>query len=215
MSDQLTTAAPDNGKTELSQWDKSLADFKARYSAISTTDAQQYEPRRLAVKEMRETRGRIEERRLELGRPLLKAKKDIDEKAFWLIAEVEKIEEPLRLANRLIDEEAARLKKLAEQDERDKAQQATKAALDALAERQRKEADAERAKLKEQADALAAEKAKADAAAKTAREEAARVMAENNRQREALAAEQKKFREVQESRRWPSTAFSATGSRDK
>lgn len=213
---EATAAVLDNGKTDLTSWDKTLSDFKTRYSGISTTEKEQYESRRLAVKEMREVRGKIDKRRLELGRPLLKAKKDIDDKANWLMEEIWKLEEPLKIANDAIDEEVARLKRIAEQDERDKAQAAEKAAFEAHAERQRKEAEAERARLKAEADKLAAERSKAeaeakvererlaaeksklDAEAKVAHEEAHRIQAENTKQREALAAEQRKFQEQRE-----------------
>lgn len=198
MSDSLTLTAPSAWQSDLAKWDKPLADFKARYAKISTTDKEQYEPRRLAISEMRKTRGLIEERRLELTRPLLKAQKDIKAKGDWLVAEIEKIEEPLRLANKLIDEAVEKARKEAEQDERDKAQAAERAAFEALAaerDRIRKEQEAANREIAEKA---AVQRALHDAEAKAAREECACVLAENNRQREALAAEQKKFRDQQE-----------------
>lgn len=195
MSATLTVSS---AVTDVEQWNSTLKAFRDRYKDISTTDREAYEPRRLAVAELRTARGLIEKRRKEITAPALAFQKDVKAKADFVIAEIEKIEEPLLLANRAIDEEAARLKRIAEQDERDKQQTAEKAAFEAHRQRQEKEAEAERARLKEEADKLQAEKQRLGEEGKAAREEAARVQAENLRQREEIAAEQLRIKKIQD-----------------
>lgn len=178
--------------------DAKLAQLKAEYANLKADSKEGYESVRLAIANCRHHRVSVEETRVRLKAPALAYGRQCDSEAARITAELESIEKPLQKSKDAADAEAARVKK-AKMDEiqrkLDEAAAIKRAAEDAKLKAER---DAEEARLKAEAERLAEERrqleierAAQEAAAQAERDKLAEERrAEEARQTAARAAQE-------------------------
>lgn len=179
-----------------------LALVREKCAGLACDTPAGYEEVRVAIASLRDTRVKIEKRRVELKADALAYGRLVDTEAKRVTALVAAIEDPLKAKKDAVDNEKARIKaeedaaKLkAIQDEIDAANAAKEAAAKAIRDAEEARLAAERAALAKEREALEAERAKAEAARKVEQDRIAAeqaVIAEAQRkQREALEAERR------------------------
>ena len=141
-----------------------------------------------AIAKVRTTRTAIEERRKELKKVPLEIGRKIDGEAAKWTAILAQIEEPLKQARKVVDDAKAEEKRVKEEEERRKIEDAIRIKREAEEAAAKAIRDAEEARLKVEREAFEKQKA-ADAAAKAKSDEEARVAREQfeSEKREALA----------------------------
>ncbi len=193
-----------------------LSEARVRYGTLNAGTSEGYELVRMAIGELRDKRGSVEKRRVELKSDALAYGRKVDSEAKRLTGLLEAIEEPLKLKKSAVDDEKARVKFEAEaaklralQDEihanearQEAERKAVRDAEEARIAADRAQVEAERAKLAEER-RQAEETAKAARAVEDARLQVERVRLQKieDAQRaegEALRAELKRNREADE-----------------
>ena len=185
-----------------------IPDLAAKYATLtSAATKEEYEAVRLGIAELRQLRGAVEKRRVELKAEALRYGREVDSVAKSLTEQLEAIEAPLKLLKAGVDEEKARAKEAARAAAAAAEEARVRAQLEAERQRlaeeaaEREELARERAaieaqKLQAERERLAAERALLEIETQRAKvaegerlklEQAAREEAEQ--EREALAAE--------------------------
>lgn len=147
-----------------------IAELRTKFSGLTFETTPKYEEGRKAIAMLRELRVKIENKRVELKAGALAYGRKVDSVAKELTAELEAIEEPLKLLKSAVDEEKERVKREAAEAERValaekiRAEEAVKAAAakaerDAEESRLRAEREAEEKRLAAQRAELAAQQA--------------------------------------------------------
>lgn len=182
-----------------------IAAIREECAGLAADTPQGYESVRIAIGKLRTTRVAIEKRRVELKADALAFGRLVDSEARRFTTLLEQIEEPLKAKKAVIDDEAARVKR-----EADEAKvRALEAEIAANRARQEAEAkalrDAEEQRLVDERKAIEAERAalaeerrqaEADAAeARAAREAAERVEADRLAAERAKLAEERRVEE--------------------
>lgn len=134
-----------------------LAAEAARCASLTFDSPSAYEEGRLAIAGLRGTRTAIEERRVSLKAGILARGRKIDAVAKDLTARIEAIEEPLRTAKKLVDDEAARVKAEKEAAKRAEVEAKVRAEQEAAAALRREEQAKEDERLAAIAEAQAVE----------------------------------------------------------
>ena len=141
-----------------------------------------YEAGRLQIAKLRDLRGAIEEKRVDLKAPALEFGRKVDAVAKHLTSLIKVIEDPLQAARKAVDEAAAKAKRDAERAELIALEEQQKKDREAAEAKAKAERDAEEARLAEQRKKLAEDQARID--------EANKAIAEQQRlERERLDAE--------------------------
>lgn len=167
-----------------------------QYAALTFDDPERYEEGRKALATLRTTRVAIEERRKELKQSALEWGRKVDGKAKELTALIVAVEEPLKAKKLAVDEEKERAKR--------EAAEAEKRALEEQIRKQQEEAEAKRKellaaeerRLEEERAKLEAEKAQLAEERRVAEEKAAALRA----QEEARLAEERAKLEAERER---------------
>lgn len=175
-----------------------IAATREACAALTADTPAGYEAVRQAIAHLRDTRGAIERRRVELKADALAWGRSVDAEAKRFTALLAEIEEPLKAKKAVIDDEKARLKAEADAERL----RVLEAEICANQERQEAEARAareaeearlaeERARLDAERAALAEERRQADEAARVAREQREADEAALRAERDALDAERR------------------------
>lgn len=181
---------------------ETLADMKARLIVPDTSTPDGYKLAVAGIRECRELRGAVEEKRVELKKIPLEYGRVVDKVAKFLTAEIEAIEEPIKLAKKREDDRVEAEKQEAERVAREAREAVEKAAREAEEAERRAAHEAEQLRLAEERAKLEAERKAMEEAQRIERErleaERAVIEAEQRRQREAAEAELQKQREALE-----------------
>lgn len=160
--------------------DESIAELRARMTGLTCATPADYELVRVSIAECRELRVAVENRRVELKADALEWGRKVDREAKRITAALESIENPLKAAKKLVDDEAERVKQ-------EKADAIRRQMEEAAAKRR----EAEEARMKAERDA---EEARIAEERRKLEEEQKRLSAE----RQALQAEQDRMRAAQD-----------------
>lgn len=176
--------------------DGQIADIRNRLSNVSFATKDGYETGRAGIAECRTLRTAVEKRRKELKADALEYGRQVDEVAKHLTQELEKIEEPLKAAKKLVDDEADRIKReKAEAEERARREEYARQQAEEEA-RLRSIREAEEARIAADRAAVEAERAEQEAKRKKFEEEWAAEEARLKAEREKL--EQDRLQAVRE-----------------
>jgi len=181
-----------------------LALVREKCATLTCDTPAGYEEVRVAIGNLRDTRVKVEKRRVELKADALVYGRLVDTEAKRVTALISAIEDPLKAKKDAVDNEAARIKAEADaaklkaiQDEIDRNNAAKEAEAKALRDAEEARIAAERAALAKEREAMEAERAKADAARKAEQDRIAAeqaVVAEAQRkEREALEAQRREI----------------------
>lgn len=188
-----------------------IAAARTKCSVMTCDTPKGYEEVRVAIGDLRDTRVKIEKRRVELKADALAYGRLVDSEAKRFTAMLVEIEEPLKAKKQVIDDERDRVKREAEVARQRELEAKVRAEREAEEARLRAERDAEEARLAEERARLDAERAAlaeerriADEASRLVREAFAahqeRVAEAQRAEGEALRAELKRNREADEAR---------------
>lgn len=170
---------------------ETLADMKTRLIVPDTSKPDGYKLAVAGIRECRELRVAVEDKRKELKADSLAYGKAVDKVAKFLTSEIEAIEEPIKLAKKREDDRVEAEKQEAERKAREAREAVERAAREAEEAERRAAHEAEQRRLAE-------ERAKLEAERKAMEEQRAAIEAEQRRQREAAEAELRKQREALE-----------------
>lgn len=192
MSDSLDTAL-----AEFSSREVVIAELASKYAGLTTDTKEGYEAVRVGIGELRNLRSEIEKRRVALKADALEWGRKVDGEAKRLTAAVLAIEEPLKLAKQVVDDEKERIRKEKEAAERAKAEAILQARIEAEQAKRQAAHEAEQERLRVEGEKLAAERAAMEAERKVIEEqrraEQAKVDAERKEIEAARRAEQEKI----------------------
>lgn len=189
MKTSTALAVIEYGVTELD-----IAAAREKYSALSADTPKGYEEVRVAIAELRGTRVKIENRRVELKADALEFGRKVDATAKTLTALIVEIEEPLKSKKAAVDDEKERVKREAEEAEKRALEAKVRAERVAEEAKLRAAREVEDARLKADAERLAAERA---AYEEQKRKDEEAQAAERARVEERLAAERAAQRAAQ------------------
>lgn len=177
--------------------DAKLAQLKAEYADLKADSKEGYESVRLAIANCRHHRVSVEETRVRLKAPALAYGRQCDSEAARITAELESIEKPLQTSKDAADAEAARVKKAKMDEIQRKLDEAAAIKRAAEEAKLKAERDAEESRLKAEAERLAEERrqleierAAQESAAKAEREKLAEERRLADEERARLAREE-------------------------
>lgn len=183
-----------------------LAELREKCAGLTADTSKGYEEVRIAIGHLRDTRGAIERRRVELKADALAFGRLVDSEAKRITGLIAEIEDPLKLKKEAVDDEKARIKA----EEEAVKVRALEAEIAANRERQEAEAravrDAEEARLAAERERIASERQQLEAE-RARLDEAARI--ERERAEAALVAERARLAEVEAAQRIEREAIEA------
>lgn len=189
----VATPSPSDALVVYDVTDAGIAETKRRFGALSADTSQGYEKVRKAIAVVRETRGKVERRRVELKADALSYGRAVDAKAKELTALLMDIEEPLKTKKAAVDDEKARVKSEVEAAEQRALEAQILAKREAQGQIDRAAREEEARRLESERAALAEERAKLaedqQAQEERTRVERERLEAERKAQADALAQE--------------------------
>lgn len=198
MEPEIVESDPSTGVVSYNVTDSEIAALRERFAGLTAETKEGYKACQTGIAECRDLRVAVEKRRVVLKADALAWGRKVDAEAKRITVALESIEEPLKVAKKLIDDEAERKKReIAEAaqrkiDEENRiAREAEEARLRAEQEKlaeERRLFEAERAKIEEE---QRIEREKLDAERRVA-EEAAKI------EREKIAAQERAIRAEQE-----------------
>jgi colicin import membrane protein len=95
-----------------------IAELREQFSGITFETTSKYEEGRKAIATLRDLRGKVEAKRVQLKAPALAYGQKVDSVAKELTVEIESVETPLKLLKSAVDEEKERAKREAEEAKR-------------------------------------------------------------------------------------------------
>lgn len=180
----------DEAIAELSSREATITQLRERYAGASPDTKEGYELVRVGIGELRTLRGDIEKRRVELKADALAWGRRVDSEAKRLTQAILAVEEPLKAAKQLIDDEKERLKRAKREEE--------EARLRAEREAEEQRLRLENERLQAERKALDEQRAREEAAKRLEFEKLAAERRALDEQRQALAREeQERARKLQ------------------